>query len=502
MEKKYIKLNDNYSHLSLGNIINVIKEESKNKTSAIQSEVFAVIFNIDLVNESTVNNYCIGSRSIGSDYKQIYITLKNKYEKNEEIFIPIVNNILSIVMGSIYDIKSIKEINDNIYLQNICKKLYNISKNDFYVTKEYTNNFRKLLNNKNYYNLFIEFLMYAILEKKQPLYEDEKIQNMVETILENTDISVRDLQNFLVLELKEGASFSHSLINLSNDGNSYANYHLAIMEYRGEFSGTPRYDKAYKYFEKAAEFNHPTAYWMLGNMILKGKLGSPSLKDLKKAVSYFEKAKNLGSIAAINSLGICYKYGYGVPKNLNKAIKLFKEGDSKNYVYATNNLGLIEEENKNYEKSFSYFLKSANLNESFACNKVGEYYRKNNNFKEAFNYYEKALNSSLKEVSLWSYYNLAKYFYLNGSVECNILPSLDLAITYLEKSSTLIVSLIELLNIYYNKYLETKQNEYKEKVYLYKERIENHPDFNLEIKNDIENKLSNIKNKLTINLDI
>ncbi len=502
MEKKYIKLNDNYSHLSLGNIINVIKEESKNKTSAIQSEVFATIFDIDLVNESTVNNYCIGSRSIGSDYKQIYINLKNKYNKDKDVFIKIVSNILSIVMGSIYDIKDVKEINANVYLQNICKKLYNISKNDFYVSKEYTNNFRKLLNNKNYYSLFVEFLLYAILEKKQPLYEDEKIQNMVATILENTDISVRDLQNFLVLELKEGSSFSHSLINLANENNSYANYHLAVMEYRGEFSGTPRYDKAYDYFIKAAEFNHPTAYWMLGNMILKGKLGVPNENDLKKCVYYFEKAKSLGSVAAINSLGICYKYGYGVSKDIDKALELFKEGDSKNYVYATNNLGIIKESNKEYEEAFKYFLKSANLNESFACNKVGEYYRHNHKLKDAFFYYQKALNVSLKEVSLWAYYNLAKYFYLNGSIECEILPSLNIAIEYFEKSSNLIVSLIELLNIYYSKYLETHQKEDQEKIYYYKEKIENHPDFNIDIKKEIEQKLNILNNRIALDLDI
>ena len=98
MERKYVKLNDNYSHLSLGNIISVIKEESKNKTSAIQSEVFCAIFNVDYMNESTVNNYCIGSRSIGSDYKQIYINLKKQYEKDKIIFLDIICNILTILL--------------------------------------------------------------------------------------------------------------------------------------------------------------------------------------------------------------------------------------------------------------------------------------------------------------------------------------------------------------------------------------------------------------------
>ena len=136
MERKYIKLNDNYSHLSLGNVINVIKEESKNKTSAIQSEVFCALFNLDYINESTVNNYCVGSRSIGNDYKQIYINLQKKYQQDEKIFIPIISNILTIISGTIYDINNIKLINENTSLKNIDYKLYNISKNDFYVSKE------------------------------------------------------------------------------------------------------------------------------------------------------------------------------------------------------------------------------------------------------------------------------------------------------------------------------------------------------------------------------
>lgn len=48
MKRKYVKLNDGYSHLSLGNVINVIKEESKNKSSAIQGEIF-VLFLVRII---------------------------------------------------------------------------------------------------------------------------------------------------------------------------------------------------------------------------------------------------------------------------------------------------------------------------------------------------------------------------------------------------------------------------------------------------------------------
>lgn len=499
MEKKYIKLNDNYSHLSLGNVISVIKNESKNKTSAIQSEVFCALFNIDYMNESTVNNYCIGSRSIGNDYKQIYINLKKKYKDNQEVFLDIICNILSIINGTIYDIKNIQTINENNSLKSITTKLYNISKNDFYVPKENITKFRELLSKQDYYNLFIELIIFAILDKKQPLYEEEKTKNVIETLLQNTEISVIDLQNFLLLELNEGINFSHSIKNLADTGNTYALYRLAVMEYRGEFTGIPRYDKAYEYFIKSADNNHPSAYWMLGNMIIKGVIGN---KDYKKAVEYFEKAKELGNVAAINSLGLCYKFGFGVNKDINKSLELFKEAANKNYAYAFNNLGIFYEEEKNTDKAYEYFLKSANLNESYACNKIGEYERLKGNKKEALKYYEKALESTTKETSIWAYYNIAKYYYLNGDLETNTIKNIDKAIEHFEKSNILIKSLIELLYIYFDKYLKNKEELFLEKIYFYKNKIENHKDFNSKIKEEIDNKLKIIKEKEQINLPI
>ena len=67
----YIKLNNNPNHLSLGNLFNEIKKLSINKSSAIQTEIFCILFNIDSISDTTVNNYCTGYRTIGNNYKQI-----------------------------------------------------------------------------------------------------------------------------------------------------------------------------------------------------------------------------------------------------------------------------------------------------------------------------------------------------------------------------------------------------------------------------------------------
>ena len=106
-------MNNNQNQLSLGNFIQIIKKNSVNKHLANQVEIFCSIFNIDDVNESTVNNYCIGARSIGDEYKDIYVKLNKKYKKDMKVFIPIVSKIVCLLMGKIDDNLSIQEINDN-----------------------------------------------------------------------------------------------------------------------------------------------------------------------------------------------------------------------------------------------------------------------------------------------------------------------------------------------------------------------------------------------------
>ena len=68
MKKKYIKMNVDDNHLSFGNLCRLIKLQAKNKSSAMQSEVFCTLFNVDSINDTTINNYCVGVRGINDDY--------------------------------------------------------------------------------------------------------------------------------------------------------------------------------------------------------------------------------------------------------------------------------------------------------------------------------------------------------------------------------------------------------------------------------------------------
>ena len=72
MSKKFIKMNENKDYLSLGNIVTCIKNVAIDKDCAMQSEIFCALFDINEINNTTVNNYCIGYRAIGTEYKKIY----------------------------------------------------------------------------------------------------------------------------------------------------------------------------------------------------------------------------------------------------------------------------------------------------------------------------------------------------------------------------------------------------------------------------------------------
>lgn len=435
MEKKFIKMNDLHDHLSMGNVILVIKNVAKSKISAIQSEVFCSLFDIDDINETTVNNYCTGYRAIGSEYLQKYIVLQNRYNKDKTAFDDIVKNIVNILEGYIYN----ENVNSSKKLKEVCVKLYNIAKNDKNVGSKYTNELYELISKNKLYEAFIKIICYAVLENTQPVYYSDENRAVIELALENTNISIKDLEEFLSLQLKEGINYSHSIKQLVNKNNPYACFELATMEYRGEIAGKPRYGKSYDLFLKAAENNHPGANWMIANMIINKKIGYRTEDEVKLAWQYLKNAESLGSVAAVNTIGLCYKEGIGVKRDVKKAIKYFERAAKSEYVYAFNNLGKYYEELKNYKKAFNEYLKSANLGESWAANKIGEMYRLGlgikKDLKKAYEYYTISEEASIREICWYSKYNLAKYFYLNGSAIVNIERDYNKAIELLEEAS-------------------------------------------------------------------
>ena len=466
METKYVKMNNNQKELSLGNFCRIVKEQSINKSYAGQPDVFYALFLVEDVSDSTINNYCIGYRTIAAEFKKIY--QKRKKYPNEE-FDETIQNLISIIKGNIYSEITHEEIKKEAKntLKKLVIELYNIAKNDKSVPNEFTKKINEFIKKEKIYECICEILLFIVLEKKQPVYIDKTRREIFESMLNNTNISMNDLEQFLKIQLKDGINYTYSLKKLTKENNPYASFELGEMEYTGIMSGSPRYIKAYEYFKIAASQNHPRANWLIGKMLLEGQIGKKKNEDLEKAFKYLKKAEELGSIAATNTIGLCYLNGLipSVPKNEEKAIKHFKKAAKEDYVYAYNNLGKIKEEKKDLEKAFKYYLFSANLEESWASNKLGEWYRKGiyvkKDEKKAYEYFKKATEVPKNILDHWAYYNIAKYYYLEGSYEAEIEKNINKAIEYFEKTLPLIEeSYEELIYIYIDKYKQNQKEEY------------------------------------------
>lgn len=507
MIKKYIKVNDNNNHLSLGNFCRILKEQSLNKSYANQTEIFCTIFNLDSANESTINNYCLGARSIGNIYKEQYQTYQKKYKQNKHFMTPIILNLISILDGYIYtdEYQKTSFINNHTNFQKFSTILYNLAKNDTTVPTKFTEKLNFLLTQNAYQECISEILFYIILEKKQPIYIENIVNETISSILNNTNISLNDLEKFLNLQFKDGTNYIYSLKQLANQQNPYACFELGLLEYKGEITNIPRYNKSYEYLKIAASFNHPRANYLIAKMLLAKKIGTHSKSDMKLALNYLQTAITLGSVAALNTMGLYY---LNELKDESTAISYFEKAIQHNYVYAYNNLGKIYEKKKNYTKAFQYYLKSANLEESWACNKIAEMYRlglgTNQNLKLAYHYYNLSLELPINNSSNWAKYNLAKYFYLTGNYQAKIEQDEQKAINLLTESSNnnLLEAKLELLYHHTNKYFQTKNKETYTKINQLITEIENHSQFNSNHKQTLEQNILKLKNVTKVDRNI
>ena len=465
METKYVKMNNNQKELSLGNFCRTVKEQSLNKSYAGQPDVFYAIFLVEDVSDSTINNYCIGYRTIASEFKKIY--QKRKKYPNKE-FDETIQILISIIKGNIYSELSHEEIEKEAKnsLKKLSIELYNIAKNDKSVPSEFTKKINELIKDNKIYECICEILIYIVLEKKQPVYIDKTRREIFESMLNNTNISMNDLEQFLKIQLKDGINYTYSLKKMAKEKNPYASFELGDMEYTGIMSGSPRYVKAYEYFKIAASQNHPRANWLIGKMLLEGQIGKKQEEDLEKAFKYLKKAEELGSIAATNTIGLCYLNGFipSLQKNEKKAIKYFKTAAKEDYVYAHNNLGKIYEEHNDLKNAYDHYIIGASLEESWALNKIGKWYLEGiyieKNEKKAYEYFSKATEVPKNILDYWSYFNLAKYFYLEGNFEANVEKNKTKAIEYFNKSleGNIEEAYKELILIYIEEYKE-KQNQ-------------------------------------------
>lgn len=408
MKKCYIRMNGNGNYLSLGNVIDLIKRVSNN-TSASQTEIFCIIFNINDVNATTISNYCIGIRAIGLEYKDYFEKMYLRYYSDDNgIFMNMVSSLLNILNNSVSEYK-ISDINNDSKLNIVVNELFKIAEKDKNINEQYISNIK----NKNNYNALVELLYYAICINKQPIYKQDI----------NIEIDKKELEEYLKIKLYFGQTYYSSLISLADSGNSYAQSDVGSLYFDGLINGYSEYDKSYDYYLEAAKNGQPKACWMVANLMIKNKVKY----DFNIMWKYLNKSISLGSAAGYNTLGLCYLTGKTSEnkKSIDEAIKCFKISSEMGYSFAFNNLGKIYEDQNNIEEAIKYYKTSADMDDSWALNKVGEYYRKNNDLEHAYIYYKKAIECPYSERNPYAYFNLATYYYKDGFKALNIKKSKD-----------------------------------------------------------------------------
>lgn len=173
-------------------------------------------------------------------------------------------------------------------------------------------------------------------------------------------------------------------------------------EEASRYYNAKEYDKVIPILNELVSRNHARALNFLGVCY---ETGRGVEKDLKKAVSFYQKSADLGFRRAQCNLGICYEFGKGVPINKEKAYFWYEKAFSQYMESAENGDADAQLEvgsfyyygrmrsGKDYLKSIPWFEKSANQGNSNAYNSLGIIYQNalgvEKNLKKAYDYYLK-----------------------------------------------------------------------------------------------------------------
>ena len=120
---------------------------------------------------------------------------------------------------------------------------------------------------------------------------------------------------------------------------------------------------------------------------------------------------------------------------------------------------------------------------------------------KAYFYYDRALNNNYRTLCFYAYYNLAKYFYMNGYDKYP--KDVNKALEYYKIASDagILEASLELFFYYSDNYLKTRDEVDKELLFKYKLAIEKHSKYDDNLREKIEIELDKLKNKREINVD-
>ena len=95
---------------------------------------------------------------------------------------------------------------------------------------------------------------------------------------------------------------------------------LIGYSYDGGLFGEPDYEKAFQWYQTAAENGYGMAYNSIGDMYENGRYVE---QDTEKALEYYERTLELGESIGYISLGYMYEQGHGVEQSNDLALEYY-----------------------------------------------------------------------------------------------------------------------------------------------------------------------------------
>ena len=146
---------------------------------------------------------------------------------------------------------------------------------------------------------------------------------------------------------------------LAKNGDAKAQYNVGLMYANGQ-GGQKDIRKAMSWYEKAAQQDLASAQYNLATLYQAA--GELDPHAYTKAAYWYEKAANSGMMQAFNNLAALYLEGQGVKKDPQKALMLFEKASQMGDANAQLNCGIYyawgEEETADKLKAYEYLQKA------------------------------------------------------------------------------------------------------------------------------------------------
>ena len=184
----------------------------------------------------------------------------------------------------------------------------------------------------------------------------------------------------------------------AEDGDSESQYQYGVVFFTGELHGIPCIkpdkEKAKFWLTKAAQQGYGDAMCVLGKIYL-------NENDGEKALYYYEMAEKQSHPAAMESLGLMYGMGDGVPLDKSQSHEYFLKAAEKGVAFCQyavgknyfNGTGTEE----NIDEAMKWFWAAANQGEEHAEFEIGQFYEYGgNDIETACIWYKKSADKGYK----------------------------------------------------------------------------------------------------------